>query len=826
MGAALILTVASVLFPVGSLLASPPDALAAEPSTSRPPEIGEDAWKNVKFITANAARRPEEPDTTVAVKTYTNDREIREAWWYVTGGGVFRAFVNGFPITEDRLLPGYTTLGQRRHYSAYDITRLVNKSAGAKNVFCAEAVGTWWARMEPWAIHTVRGNCFGAILLVRYADGTDEVFPTDLTWQAAFAGPVMEASLFHGEIYDARKKAPWRTEGAPAGWERAREFPSRWAIGRVSPRVGPAVRFRDDLKHGSSECYIWRDNEVVGADSNRFGRVQKVRGNRFRIGPGEEMVFDFGQNHAAVPEMLWRAPAGVTATLRFAEMLNDSNGEKCRGNDGPAGSLYLKNLRSAKAQVKYTFAGAGEERYVTENTYFGYRYMCVRADGPLEIVSAKAIPISSVAAEAETGRIVTGRADLNRFISNVRWGMLSNYLSVPTDCPQRDERQGWSADTQVFAPTGCYLADVNDFLAKWMDDLVDSIEPATGSFPYVAPLPHTHDNRLGPTTGWSDAGIVVPHVLYRMFGNIAVLKRNFAAMDRFMDVIAKDPIPKKPCPDFGDWLSFEGNGDELRHLISQAYLIWDSRLMIDIAKALGEPKAVEKYEELDRRATADFRTKYLDGNGLLIESCRLQTGYAFALLLNLVEGEAFTTTADALVKNIADHGGRLQTGFLGTAVLPYALTAAGRSDVAYDILLQHGCPSWLYSVDQGATTIWERWNSYTKDSGFGDAEMNSFNHYAYGSVLAWLYEGALGLRPDVTRPGFRHFFLEPHPDRRLGFVEANYRSAVGRIEASWRYDAKGSLTYRFSVPEGTTATLILPGEKAVELTSGNYEYSR
>ena len=783
-------------------------------------------WKSAKFITVKAPRKPEEPDTTVNVKTYVNEKEVASARWHVTGGGVFRAFVNGQPITDDRLLPGYTTLEQRRDSFAYDVTKLMKTEKGAKNVFCAESVSTWWTRMQPWTLN-VKENCFGAVLVVTYADGTRARFPTDLTWQAAFAGPVKEASLFQGEIYDARVKTPWRTEGAPADWANAREFASMWAIGKVTPHIGPAVRFREDLKHGCADHYTWRDSEVEGAsDTNVFGKIVKVKGNPLKIGPGEEIVFDFWQNHSAVPEMVWRAPKGVTATLRFAEMLNDGNGERARGNDGPAGSLYLKNLRSAKALVKYTFAGEGDEKYVTENTFFGYRYMSVRADGPLEVISAQAIPVSSVAADAETGTLVTGRADLNKLISNVRWGMLSNYLAVPTDCPQRDERQGWSADTQVFAPAGCYLANVDGFLTKWMQDLTDSIEPATGSFPFVAPFPHTSDNHLGPSTGWSDAGIVVPHVLYRMFGNVDVLKRHFAAMDRFMDVIAKDPIPKKPCPDFGDWLAYEGNGDELRHLISQAYLVWDARMMVDVAKALGRADAVKKYEAMDRKASADFKAKYLGSDGLLVEKCRMQTGYAFAILLDLVEGEAYQQTTEALVKNIADHGGKLQTGFLGTAVLPYALTKAGRVDVAYDILLQRGCPSWLYSVDQGATTIWERWNSYTKDKGFGDAGMNSFNHYAYGSVYAWMVEEAVGLKPDVAQPGFRHFFLAPHPDKRLGFIGMNYRSAAGLIEASWRYGEKDAITYAFRIPEGTTATLTLPGEKSVELKPGVYEYVR
>ena len=776
-------------------------------------------WKRESFVTVSDPRRDGEPDTTVVVKAIANPKEVREVWWFTTGLGVYQAFANGCEVlAEARLKPGYTTLEQRRHYFSADITELVRRGKGETNVFCGEVVSTWWTRMEPWTL-PVKENAFAGVLVFRYADGTEERISTDATWQAAFAGPVVSASLFQGEVYDARVGTPWRTEGAPAEWKSARPTQQGWAIGQVTPLVGPPVCLRLDLKHGSADHYVWKD--VKGATSNDYGKV--VRFKSLKIAPGEELVFDFWQNHAAVPEMVWKGAAGTRATLRFAEMLNDRNGEKARGNDGPGGSLYLKNLRSARAGLEYVFAGKGEETYVPERTFFGFRYMSVRADGPIEVVSAQAIPVCSIDRSSEGGSVETGDAGVNKLVQNILWGQRSNYLSVPTDCPQRDERQGWSADTQVFASAGAFNADTYGFLSKWMEDLTDSIEPTTGSFPFVAPFPRAKDGHLGPSTGWSDAGIVVPHVLYRMFGDPTVLARSYPAMERFLSVVFPDPITKKPCPDFGDWLSPEANNDELKHLISQAYLVWDSQMMQDAARALGRDSA--RYVQMEARARADFRRLYMDADGDLIEPCRHQTGYAFVVWLDLAEGEARAKAKSALVRSVKERGCRLGTGFLGTPVLLYALVKADAADLAYEVLTQHGYPSWLYSVDQGATTVWERWNSYTKEKGFGDASMNSFNHYAYGCVLAWIYEDAAGIRYDMACPGYRHFSLTPHPNARLGFLKAAFESPYGKIASAWTCEKDGSVRYAFTIPPGTSATLSLPDGTVRELTAGSYAFS-
>ncbi|MCQ2388515.1 MAG: family 78 glycoside hydrolase catalytic domain [Kiritimatiellae bacterium] len=785
-----------------------------------------DPWKDAKFVTVAAKRGDAEPDTTVVVKTLVNEKEVREAWWFVSAMGVGEFYLNGAEVgAAEKLKPGYTTLEHGRHYYSYDVTDRFNRSAGAKNVLCAEVVSTWWTRMYPWTLPP-NENAFGCVLLLRFADGTERRVVSDASWQAAYAGPVQEASLFNGEVYDARVATPWRAAGAPADWKPARQTHFAWARGEMRPLTGPPIVWREDLKHGCADYWTWRDADVVGFATNAAGKIVShgaivKRAKSLKIKPGEEIVFDFWQNHAAVPEMVWKGAAGTRATLRFGEMLNDAQGETARGNDGPAGSVYLANLRKAKARVEYVFAGTGAETYVPARTFFGYRYMSVRADGPIEVTSAQAIPVTSIARADETGSFETGDKSVNKLVSNVVWGQRSNYLSVPTDCPQRDERQGWSGDTQVFAATGAYNANTYGFLSKWMEDAVDSSLP-TGAFPFVAPFPPA--KHLGPSTGWSDAGVVVPHVLYRMFGDRTVLEKNFAAMDKFLKLVAQDPVPHDPVPDFGDWLSLANNGEELKHLLSHAYLVWDAMMMQDAARALGKDPA--PYAEIERGARAAFKAKFLDANGELAPKCRWQTCYAYAIALDLVEGAGREKTVAAFAADVEKHGGKLRTGFLGTPFLLPALTKCGRADLAYATLLQHDFPGWLYSVDQGATTIWERWNSYTKDRGFGDVGMNSFNHYAYGCVLQWLYETAAGIRPDWEKPGFRHFFLEPRPDKRLGRVEANFDSPMGRISSTWECLPDGGVQYRFRVPANSEATLVLPGERPTALAPGTYVFTR
>ena len=767
-------------------------------------------------------------DTAAFFKAVPNARAVREAWWFVTGLGVFEAYVNGEPVSHlsrcgrtvrDALKPGFTHAGRRRHYFSYDVTHLVKTESGATNVLSALVTEGWWR--DQITGHAGKESAFRGVLVLRYEDGSEEVVGTDTSWLAAYAGPVTHAEIFYGEDFDARVLDAWK--GWLTGADLSAEFqPARVNTefkGETVPLKGLPIRQRDDIAIAPASIRVW--SGIEGADDAHYGHIRVVReyrdGDELKVYPGENLQIDFGQNAAAVPDFVFKADKGTVLTVRVAEMLNDGNGAFDRKNDGPEGELYKKNYRDARSEARYTFAGNGEEAYRPSFTFFGYRYLSVSATNVVTIRRVRSIPVTSVQKCAETGTIETSVPILNRLIANGVWGQRSNYLSVPTDCPQRNERLGWAADTQVFTPTACYNANVYSFLSKWMDDMADSQHP-DGGYPGVAPLAQYGGNNAA--VGWADAGVIVPHVLWRMFGDTSVIDDHWASMMRYMDLLDKQGGPN-PEP-WGEWLAYERNDKEIRRYLADAFWVWDALMMGQMAAATGRDADKARFAASEAKARASFRAKYIGADGQIVPEFRGQAADLYALFLDLVEGDAAEATKRDLLDNIKAHGDCLQTGFLGTAIIMNTLSKIGAADVAYTLLLQHKNPSWLYSIDQGATTFWERWNSYTKETGFGDAGMNSFNHYAYGAVISWMYSAMAGIREDLANPGFRHFFLQPQPDKRVGSVKASFNSASGLIESAWEYGADGKWKWTYTVPANTTATVILPDGRTFEREAGRY----
>ena len=827
--------------------------------------LDESTLANALWISAATPVR-NDFDSSIFVKTVPNAREVRDAFWFVTGQGVFEAYVDGEPVSHrrldgtlvrDSLKPGFTHCGKRRHYFSYDITHLVKRGAGESNTFSAIVTGGWWR--DQITGHQGLESAFRAVLILRYADGTEEKVFTDTTWMSAYGGPVVKAEIFYGEDYDARYEAAFKAAATGANPSSAVVASSvRWAPARVNtefkgetlPFKGWSIRQRDDIAIAPASIRVW--SGVEGADDDHYGHVCVVReyrdGDDMVVRPGENLQIDFGQNAAAVPDFAFSANGGVRLKVRVAEMLNDGNGAISRHNDGPEGELYKDNYRDARAEIHYLFKG-GEATYRPRFAFLGYRYISISVErGAVTIHRVRSIPVTSVAAEAETGSIETANPLLNRLIANGIWGQRSNYLSVPTDCPQRNERLGWTADTQVFTPTACYNANVYPFLLKWMDDMRDS-RSADGSFPGVAPTAQYGD--LMQQLGWADAGVIVPWTLWRHFGDTAVIEENWDAMRRYVDLLeeAKFDSPTAREHQWGDWLSYEklescGGGayetlpDGTRRPSADALAYWqylgccywlsDALMMADMADATGRADEVRALRDMAGRARDFLRTKFVDpADGMLIPLFRdMQTPALFALRLDLLDDAPAAATRDALLDNIRAHGDCLQTGFLGTSILMDTLTKIGAVDVAYTLLLQRKNPSWLYSVDQGATTFWERWNSYTKESGFGNAGMNSFNHYAYGAVIAWFYSTMAGIRTDAGKAGFAHFTLQPRPDKRIPSVKAAYESPYGKIESAWEYAADGTWHWRYTIPANTTATVVLPDGGKVEQGAGTYECAR
>ena len=792
-----------------------------------------------------------EDGTSCFVKRVANGKAVAEAFWTVTGLGVFEAYVNGQPVSRlckctgkkyrDFLKPGFTHCGKTKHSFTYDVTHLMKTGAADANTFAAEVSAGWWR--DKIVNFFGKKSAFRAQLILRHDDGSETRVGTDTTWLSAIAGPVIRAAIFDGEDYDARKGNGWMTEASPAGFK-ASEANTEFK-GEIFPMEGAPVALRCDLALTPAEIYVWKG--VDGTKDGEFGTVRKLRtyrdGDAIELDAGETMIVDFAQNAAAVPAFEFSAAAGTTLTMRPAEMLNDGNGAKVRGCDGPEGSAYFTNYRMAKTTLNYTFAGKGVEKYHPRFTFFGYRYASVTATGKVKIAKIRSIPVTSIRKTTETGRLTTGVADVNRLISNIRWGQYSNYLSVPTDCPQRNERLGWTADTQVFAHAGAFNADTYGFFLKWMRDMRDT-QHADGSYTGVAPFAQYGDTPH--QLGWADAGIIVPYVMWRQFGDSQIIDENWASMERYLKLVEdmKFDSPEARNHQWADWLSYEKletwsgkayekgpdgkrrvKADALKYwqYLGCCYWLWDSRMMADMAAASGRAQAAKEYEAMADRALMFLRGRFVAPDGMLIPILRdIQTPALFALKLGLLESpEAVEATKAALLKNIKDHGDCLQTGFLGTSILMDTLTySAGAPGVAYTLLLQHKNPSWLYSVDQGATTIWERWNSYVKATGFGPSGMNSFNHYAYGAVLAWMYGTMAGIRSD-SLGGFKHFNLAPIPDRRMGKVDASFDSPYGVIRSAWAYEG-GKWKWTFTIPANTTATVKVPGRIAEELPAGTY----
>lgn len=765
------------------------------------------------------------------LREFELNERIVSAKWIVTSLGIFQIKVNGVPVGEEFLRPGFTDPEKTKLSFTYDVTNLVKKGV---NRLDAQVTPGWWADrvVTPNRHDGMVGNkcAFRGVLELKYKDGTRKLIGTDtLSWKAGITGPVKHAGIYDGEEYDARCSVDLDALGVP---EVNKEF-----TGIIFPSDGAEVYLRKDLTLEPVKAYSWKS--VEGDGDEEYGKVVIDKtfkaGETMILGKGETIVVDFGQNAAAVPSFVFRADAGTTLTCLPAEILNDGNGAKNRGMDGPEGSIHRTNLRSYDEHFvcKYTFgAASGWVHYKPECTFFGYRYLSLTADGKVEIRSIESIPVSSITKGMETGMLTTGNEEVNKLISNTIWGMRSNYLSVPTDCPQRDERVGWTADTQVFAETGSFFAATDSFLRKWMGDMRD-IQTSSGAFRSVAPIARGGRSRM--RIGWADAGIIVPWIVWKQFADTSIIAQNWDAMSRFADHVDETKYDNTLLNgesgnyQFADWLSYEplSNEDwfvpnvspkkprpetvEYWNYLGACYWIMDAGMMRDMAAATGRDTA--KWEEMLSRAKSYAKENFLTPDGLFKNEIlnSMQTPALFALKTGIVDGLAKEAVIQRLRENFAAHGNCLQTGFLGTSILMSVLTENGMADIAYDLLFQHRNPSWLYSVDNGATTIWERWNSYTLESGMGPKGMNSFNHYAYGCVCEWIWETVAGIAADPVAPGFKHIIMKPVPDRRLGYIKAEYRSAAGLIMSEWHY--KGNTwVWTFTIPDGATADVTIPGE--------------
>ena len=743
-------------------------------------------------------------------KTFSLPSHAASARLYVTALGLFECSINGQPVSEDVFAPGWTDYHKRVQYLTYDVTPLVRQGDNAIGVI----LGDGWAVGYIGWLH--RQNYLDrpqllAQLEVTLADGSTHMIVSDTSWSYQF-GPISHSDLIMGEAYDARRETP--------GWDTPSFTASEWLSAitfehpelRVVALNGPTVRRTAELA-------------PIAEPINRSSMGRK----RF--------LFDLGQNMVGRVRFKGSAPAGTTVSIRFAEVLDAD------------GSPYYTNLRAAHATDYYTFKGSGEEIWESKFTFHGFRY--VEIEGYTGDVTRETITGIVLHSQMEqTGTFECSDPLLNQLQQNILWGQKGNFVDVPTDCPQRDERLGWTGDIQVFVRTAAFNMNVAGFMTKWALD-VDDAQNSDGSIPAVVPYATDVPTDGGPA--WSDAAIICPWTIYLCYGDTRILEQSYATMTRFMDFLVQTSPGYVRCapdyegwPGFGDWLSI--NASTPRDLIGTAFLAYDARLMAQIAAVLGKSDDVERYRQLFEDVKAVFASRYLVGSTVpatavipskmrrqMDEADALsrgnlqvvdygeitsnvfnsdlftstQTAYVLALHFDLLPDSLRPVAAQELVADLERREMHLSTGFVGSPYLNYVLSSHGQLDTAYRLLMQTSWPSWLYAVTQGATTIWERWDGWTPDHGFQTPEMNSFNHYAYGAIGEWLYRVVAGIELDPAAPGYRHAILRPQPGGGLSYARAALDTLYGQLVSDWKLE-NGVLEYTVTVPPNTSATVHLP----------------
>jgi alpha-L-rhamnosidase len=717
---------------------------------------------------------------------------------YLSAFGLAEPWINGRPVTEDRFVPGWPDYRQRVFYVAYDVTALLQAGDNAWGMI----LGDGWYSGTMLPLHQYGPEAmFSAFIDVTDAAGKTTTYSTGADWRWTEDGPITMNSIYQGESYDARReRATWSSAaGSDWSWHEVSVRPTRRLYQTYTARISPPVRRIERLKPVS---------------------VKQVQ-------PGVYQ-YDLGQNMVGWAHLKVSAPAGREIKLRFAEMLDAD------------GRVYTANLRAAGATARYTAKGEGVEEWEPRFTYFGFRYVELSGvDAPL------ADAIEGVVVHSDLPRIGTFECSdswLNQLYANTLWGQKGNFLEVPTDCPQRDERLGWTGDAQVFAPTALYNLEAGRFYRQWLYALRDSVRDGPdGGFADTAPnTGHGHGS-----AGWAEAGVLVPWDVWLQTGDREVLRESLPSIQHAIELMANqapDGIRHSPGA-YGDWLA---PGFELFKappsytLIATAYYAHAADVAARIATAVDRPELAARNRALFEQARAAFQREYLAADGRIAGD--VQTSYLLALGFDLVPADRREQVVAQLIRTFTEKDNHLATGFLGTPLITPVLTAVGRPDLAYTVLGQKTYPGWLFSVKNGATTIWERWDSWTPEQGFNKDGMNSFNHYAYGSVIGWFYDTIAGLQPLPEAPGWKKFRIAPIPGGGLTHAAATLQTPYGPATSSWRIEA-GRMRLTVRIPANTRAEIVLPaatatgvtldgaplsqstsanGRTSVELTSGEY----
>jgi len=694
-------------------------------------------------------------------KEFTVATGVKRAIVYATAQGVYELSLNGQRVSNDVFMPGWTDYKQRIYYTAYDVTDLLKEGPNAIGAI----LGDGWFRGN---ISCIGQNKYGnklrlkAQLHIDYQNGQSEILATDPSWKASY-GPILESDMQAGEVYDARLEMP--------GWSQAGFDQSSWSPIVTGASLKPLLQ------------------AYPGVPVRAVKELPAVKVSEPTPGT---YVFDLGQNFSGWARLKVNGQAGDEVTMIFAEMLKDD------------GTAYTINLRSARAVDTYVLKGGGEEVWEPRFTFHGFRY--VQVTGLKEKPTADTITgIVLYSDSPESSSFECSNPMVNKIQENIVWGQRSNYLEVPTDCPQRDERLGWTGDTQVFIRTGCYNQDVSEFFTKWMVDLMDT-QNRQGLFGNQAPVFHGHG-----AAAWACAGIICPWTIYKVYGDTRMIETHYDAMVRYMDACGKDGLGGRKVHTWGDWLA--PGGRPPTEFISAAYHAYTTSLMAEMAVALGKIDDATKYNKQFQDIRAHFQKTFVKADGKI--GRELQTAYCMALSFDLLTAAQRKQAEAHLIERIKADNYHLTSGFLGIPILLPTLTDMGRSDIAYRMIQNTTYPSWGYSIEQGATTIWERWNSYSKDRGFGDVKMNSFNHYSLGACGEWMFRSMLGIETDGA--GFKKITMKPELGEGITWAKGHYDSIQGRIGSDWKIENK-TFHWNITVPANTTATVYVPTKDAAAVT--------
>ncbi len=699
--------------------------------------------------------------------------QVKSARVYVTSLGLYELTLNGKKVGDQVFTPGWTAYDELHQYQTYDITGMLKKGGNALGAMLGDG---WYRGYLVWAGNR---NIYGkklALLLqleITLQNGGKQVIATDTSWKAS-TGPILASDIYNGETYDARLEKE--------NWCRASYNDANWKGVEV-------------LNHSK---------EILTAPCGLpVRRIEEITPVKIFTTPAGDTVVDMGQNMVGRLRLRVKGKAGTKVTLRHTEVLDKE------------GNFYTENLRAAKQTVTYILKGGGVEAYEPHFTFQGFRYVDVDGyPGKLTKESLTGVVIHSDF--RMTGDFSCSNSMLDQLQHNIQWGQKGNFLDVPTDCPQRDERLGWTGDAQVFAPTACFNADVAAFYTKWLKDLAAD-QQVTGAIPHVIPNVISRAGKgASAACGWADAGVIVPWTVYQAYGDTRILRNQYDSMQKwvaYMEKQAGDSSLWNTGQHFGDWLSFNTTRSDYpgattdKDLLATAYFARSTDILRKTAALLGKKKDAAHYSEMLEKIKKAFQAEYVTPNGRL--SSNTQTAYSVALAFGLIQPDLEKRAAERLAQRVRSFG-HITTGFLGTPLICHVLSDYGYYNESFMLLNRKKYPSWLYPITKGATTIWERWDGIKPDGSFQDKGMNSFNHYAYGAIGSWLYEEVAGIQIDPEKPGYKHIIIDPHPGGGLTRAQAHIDSMYGTVASKWELKNK-TRTLSVTIPPNTKATITLPG---------------